>query len=114
MVWPSLDSLFAITFSWLGMRRALRVTHLLVHQVRILHRRARLHPPFFVYIGTVVLSVAIRTMLSKQHSLGTHLEPERPPLVPDDLCVACFLEETRFPLQCVRLSERPTLLLMRL
>ena len=44
--------------------------------------------------------------------LGTLLGPERPPLAPSDLCATCFLELTRFPLQCIRLSERPTLLLM--
>ena len=36
------------------------------------------------------------------------------PLVPGNLCVACFLEETRFPLQSDRLSDCPTLLLMHL
>ena len=46
--------------------------------------------------------------------LGTLLGPERLLLVPSDLCATCFLELTRFPLQCAHLSERPTLLLMRL
>ena len=44
--------------------------------------------------------------------LGTPLRPERPPLVPDGLYVTCFLEGTSLPLQCIRLSDRPTLLFM--
>ena len=58
-------------------------------------------PSLFMYDPTVVLSVATSTILFEQrpwNSFGT----------------ACFPEGTRFLLQCARLSERPTLLLMRL
>ena len=70
MVRPSLDSLSATTFSWPGMCLALSVTCFLVHQVKILHRRAQSEPdlitPFlFMYDTTVVLSVATRTSLSE-------------------------------------------------
>ena len=57
MVWPSLDSLSAITFSRPGMWRALRFTCCLVHQDMILHSRAHREPDFippphlFVDIG---------------------------------------------------------------
>ena len=56
MVWPSLDSLSAITFSRPGMWSALRVTCFLVHQDRILQSRAHRKPDFippclFVDIG---------------------------------------------------------------
>ena len=61
-------------------------------------------PSLFMYDTTVVLSVL--TVLS---CLGTFLRLERLFLV-----AACFLEETRFHLQCACLSERHTLLLMRL
>ena len=44
MVWPSLDSLSATTFSWPGICLALRVTCFLEHQVKILHSRAQSGP----------------------------------------------------------------------
>ena len=70
MVWPSLDSLSATTFSRPGMCQALRVTSLVVHQVRTLHKRAYgggvgvggggvadlMPPSLFMYDTTVVLS----------------------------------------------------------
>ena len=73
MVWPSLDSLSAITFSRPGIWRALRVTCFLVHQDRILHNRAHREPDFIppsllIQATTVVLSVATRTMLFEQRS----------------------------------------------
>ena len=73
MAWASLDSLFATTFSRPGIFRALRLICFLVHQVKILHRRAHSWPnpipPFlFMYDTTVVLSVAIRTILSEHRS----------------------------------------------
>ena len=40
--------------------------------------------------------------------------PEELPLTLGSLCAVCFLGVTSFPLLCARLSERPTLLLMRL
>ena len=46
MVWPSLDSLSATTFSWPEMCRALRVTCFPEHQVRILHKTAHRGPDF--------------------------------------------------------------------
>ena len=71
MVWPSLDSLSATTFSRPGMCRAFRVTCFLVHQVKILHSRAQsgpdlMPPSLFMYDTTVVLSVPTRTILSAQ------------------------------------------------
>ena len=73
MVWPSLDSLSATTFSQPGICRALRVTCFLVHQVKILHSRAQsepdlMPPSLFMYDTTVVLSVATRAILSEQRS----------------------------------------------
>ena len=67
MVWPSLDSLSATTFTQPGMCQALRVTCFLVHQVKILHSRAQsrpdlMPPSLFMYDTTVVLSIAIRTI----------------------------------------------------
>ena len=80
MVWPSLDSLSATTFSRPGMCRAL-VTCFLVHQVKILHSRAQsgpnlMPPSLFIYDTNVVLSVATSTILLEQ-GLGTLLKPER-------------------------------------
>ena len=72
MVWPSLDSLSAITFSRPGMWCALRITCFLVHQDRILHSRAHREPDFIpppsllIQATTVVLSVAINTVLLQQ------------------------------------------------
>ena len=73
MVWPSLDSLSATTFSRPGMCQAFRVTCFLVHQVKILHSRGQsgpdlMPPSLFMYDTTVVLSVAIRTILFVQQS----------------------------------------------
>ena len=73
MVWPSLDSLSAITFSQPGMCWALRVTCCFVHQVRILHSRAQsgpncMPPSLFMYDTTVVVSVATSTILFEQMS----------------------------------------------
>ena len=69
MVWPSLDSLSATTFSPPGMGQALRVTCFLEHQVKILHSRPDLMPPsLFMYDTTVMLSVATSTILSEQRS----------------------------------------------
>ena len=73
MVWPSLDSLSATTFSRPGMCRAFRVTCFLVYQVKILHGRAQsgpdlMPPSLFMYDTTVVLSVATSTILSEQSS----------------------------------------------
>ena len=70
MVWPSLDSLSATTFSRPGICRPLRVTCFLVHQVKILHSRAHsgpdlMPPSLFMYHTTVVLSVTTRTTLSE-------------------------------------------------
>ena len=68
-------------------------------------------PSLFMYDPTVVLSV-LQVLSCLSRGLGTLLWLERLLLVPDSLCAACFPEETRFLLQCGRLSERPTLLLM--
>ena len=59
----------------------------------------------------MVLSVAVRTMSLSQRSWNS-LGAKGPPLVPGNLCVVCFLEGTRFPLQHDGLSEQPILLLM--
>ena len=53
--------------------------------------------------------LAMRLCCSSR-GLGTLSGQERLPLVPDNLCVVCFLEGTSLPLQCARLSECPTLL----
>ena len=54
----------------------------------------------------MVLCVAVRIMLFR--GLGTLLGQESQPLVPDNLCATCFLEGTRFPLQCAPLSDHPS------
>ena len=70
MVWPNLDSLSATTVSRPGMCRALMDTldGFLVHQVKILHSRAQSVPDLMPPSTTVVLSVAISTILSEQKS----------------------------------------------
>ena len=55
------------------MCQALRVTHFLAHQVRILYSGAQsgtdqMPPSLLIYETTVVLSVATRTILSEQRS----------------------------------------------
>ena len=65
-----------------------------------------LHKPLLLYC---LLPPGL-SCLSK--GLGTLLEPERLLLVPDSLYAACFPVVTMTLLQCVRLSERPALLLM--
>ena len=84
MVRPSLDSLSATTFGQPGMCRAL-VTCFLVQQVKILHSRAQsghdlMTPSLFMYVTTVVLSVATGTILLSK-GLGTLLRPERTALI---------------------------------
>ena len=103
MVWPSLDSLSATTFSRPGMCRGLRVTSFLEHQVMIAYSGPNIVPPsLFMYDTTGMLSVLNR-------GVGTLLKLERLLLVPDSLYAACFPEWTRFLWQCARLSERPSL-----
>ena len=53
LVWPTLNTLSAITLSWPGMCMALRITRFLEHQVMILHSRAHkgLHASFLLYIS---------------------------------------------------------------
>ena len=111
LTWPSLDSLSATTFSWPVMCRALRVTYLLVHQVRILHRRAHRGPDF------IPLSLFIRNHCGVvcgykncffRQRCWTLLGSRTLLLVPCNLCVACFLEGTRFSLRCDRLSVQPS------
>ena len=67
----------------------------------------------FMYDTTVVLLVA-QVLPCRCRGLETLLRLERLPLVPGSLYAACFLAVTKFLWQCVHLSERPTLLLMRL
>ena len=105
MVWPSLDSLSATTFSQPGMCRAFRVTCLLVHQARILHSRAQsgpdlMPPSLFMYDTTVVLSVATSTTWFEQRSWNS-FKAIKTALIPNSLYAACFLAETRTLLQCV-------------
>ena len=100
MVWPSLGSLSATTFSRPGMCRALE-------SLVSWYTRSRCMTLLWCCRLLQVLSC-----LSK--GLGTLLKPERLLLVLDSLYAACFLEGTRFLLQCAHLSECPTLLLMRL
>ena len=88
-----------------GMCQALRVTCFLQHQVRILHSRPQrgshfIPFSFLIYATTVVLCVAMTAKLFKQRSWDS-LQPKTLPLVPDSLCVTCFLEGTRIPLQCL-------------
>ena len=114
MVWPSLDSLSGTTFSQPGMCRALRVTCFQEHQVRIFHRS-----PTSCLLPCLCKPLLWCCLLQQELSclsrgLGTLLGPRRQLLVPDSLYAACFLEETRFLLQCVPLSEHSTLLLMQL
>ena len=70
-------------------------------------------PSLFMYDTTVVLSVATSTILLARRSWNFS-KLERLLLVPDSLYAACFLGVTKTLLQCVHLSEHPTVLLMRL
>ena len=70
-------------------------------------------PPSFMYDTTVVLSVATSTILFAQRSWNS-LKSEKLLKVLDILYATCFREEARLLLQSAHLSERPTLLLMRL
>ena len=87
--WSDLAWIVCITFSRPEMCRALRVTCFLEHQVRILHRMT--HRENYV-VQSDVLKL---------------FEGQKRPFAPDNLCTTCFLEGTRFPLQCARLSEPP-------
>ena len=94
------------------------VTWLLVHQIKILHSRAQggpdlMPPSLFMFDTTVVLSVPTSTILCMQRPL-TLLRLDMLPWVLGNWYATCFPEGTRCFLQCVRLSERPTLLLMHL
>ena len=70
-------------------------------------------PSLSMYDTTVVLSVATSTILFEQSSWNS-FKARKPTLNSRQLCAACFPGGTWFLLQCARLSERPTLLLMRL
>ena len=74
---------------------------------------ARPHASFLVYVWHYC-SVVGCYKHNLVWGLGTLLRLERLPSVPDSLYAACFLVVTRNLWQCARLSERPTLLLMRL
>ena len=111
--WSGLALIFlsATTFSRPGMCRALRVTCLVVHQVRILHKRAHrgpdlMPPSLFMYDITVMLSVATRTILSEQRSCNS-FRAKRPISILSNLYAACFLDGTKCLLQCAHLSEHP-------
>ena len=118
MVWPSLDSLSATTFSRPGKCRALE-------SLVSWHTRSRfsivghkvgptscLLPCLCMTLLWCCRLLQVLSCLSK--SLVTLLKPERLLLVLNSLYAACFPEGTRFLLLCARLSERPTLLSMRL
>ena len=77
-------------------------------------QRAQLHCPLFVYIDNhcgVVCGNKNYVVLTEVLEL---FKGQKMPLVPGNLCVSCFLEGTRFPLQCDCLSECPSFLLRRL
>ena len=70
-------------------------------------------PSLFMYDPTVVLSVATNTILFEQRSWNS-FKARKTALSSRSSYATCFPEGTRFLLQCARLSERPTLRLMRL
>ena len=100
VVWPSLDSLSATTFSWPGICRALE---------SLLHSRAQSGPDL---MPPSLLTYDTSTILFEQRSWNSF--KARKTALSHSLYAACFPEGTRFLLQCARLSERPTLLLMHL
>ena len=118
MVWPSLDSLSATTFSRPGKCQALE-------SLVFWHTRSRfsivghkvgptscLLPCLCMTLLWCCRLLPVLSCLSK--GLVTLLKPERLLLVLNSLYAACFPEGTRFLLQCARLSKRPTLLSVRL
>ena len=118
MVWPSLGSLSATTFSQPGMCRALEslVSWYTRSRFSIVGHKVGptscLLPCLCMTLLWCCRLLEVLSCLSK--GLGTLLTPQRLLLVLDSLYAACFPEGTRFLLQCARLRERPTLLLMRL
>ena len=118
MVWPTLGSLSATTFSQPGMCRVLESLVSLYTRSRfsiVGHKvgpTSCLLPCLYMTLLWCCRFLQVLSCLSK--GLGTLLKPDRLLLVLDSLYAACFPEGTRFLLQCARLSERPTLLLMHL
>ena len=116
-VWPSLDSLSATTLRRPGTCRALEslVSWYTRSRFSIIGHKAGptcLLPCLCMAPLWCCWLLQVLPCLSK--GLGTLLKSERLLQDPDSLYVACFLEVTRTLLQSVRLSERPTLLLMHL
>ena len=62
------------------------------------HRKGLTSSPLLVYIGNHCGVVYGYRHYLGQAEVRTLLGPERPPLVPDNLCVTSFLKETSFPL----------------
>ena len=111
MVWPSLGSLSAATFSWPGMCRALEslVSWYTRSRFSIVGHKVGptscLLPCLCMTLLWCCRLLQVLSCLSK--GLGTLLKPERLFLVLDSLYAACIPEGTRFLLQCAHLSERP-------
>ena len=118
MVWPSLDSLSVTTFSQPGKCRALE-------SLVSWHTRSRFSivghkvGPTLCLLPCLCMTLLwccrlLQVLFYLSKGLVTLLKPERLLLVLNSLYAACFPEGTRFLLQCARLSERPTLLPVRL
>ena len=116
MVWPSLGSLSATTFSQPGMCQALEslVSWYTRSRFSIVGHKVGPTSCLLPCLCMTLLWYCRLLLSCLGKGLGTLLKPERLLLVLDNLYAACFPEGTRFLLQCARLSERPTLLLMRL
>ena len=111
VVWPSLDSLAATTFSWPGMCRALEslVSWYTRSRFSIVGHKVGPASCLLPCLRTTLLwccrLLQVLSCLSK--GLGILLKPERLLEVLDSLYAACFPEGTRFSLQCAHLRSAP-------
>ena len=117
MVWPSLGTLSATTLGRPGMCRALEslVSWYTRSRFSIVGHKVGLISCLLPLCMTLLWCCRLLQVLScLSKGLGTLLKSEKLLKVLDSLYATCFPEGTRLLLQSAHLSERPTLLLMRL